>query len=123
MEHEPSGLLSDAECAMDLPRASSILAVCQHPHGSEPLVKADGRVLENGSDFDRELALCVSSLALPHAARWHKGNFMRSACRAHNTIFAPATIREVINAVVGIGEVLNRLLNCLGFVCRAHKLR
>src|SRR4051794_29523143 len=39
LEHEPSGLLRDTECAAQLVRADPILGVRGQPHGGEPLVQ------------------------------------------------------------------------------------
>ena len=47
VKHEPSRLLSDPHCAVNLPRANAILAVSQHPHGREPLLQGYWRILEN----------------------------------------------------------------------------
>ena len=43
-------------CAVNLPRANTVLAANQHPQGGEPLLQRDWRILEDGFDLDGELA-------------------------------------------------------------------
>src|SRR6266568_622596 len=114
MEHEPSRLLSDAESAAHLIGANPILAVGEHPSSREPLVEADGRILEDGSHFDGELTLGVMSGTLPDTARGAERDTLRAACRADNP-FGPAPRHKVPEAVIWIREVKNRLLQALWF--------
>ena len=107
---------------MNLPRANAVFAVRDHPHCGEPLVEADRGILEDGSNLDGELAFRMASLALPHTPGRHKRDFPRSASGAHDAILAPATVGKVVDAVIGVAKVLNRLLKCLWFVCHAHNL-
>jgi hypothetical protein len=53
MIEEPSGLLSDANGPVNLIAADSIFAVHNLPHGRQPLVQADRRILHDGSDLSR----------------------------------------------------------------------
>ena len=59
MEHEPCRLLCDANCAMYLIAGDAVFAVGKHPHRAHPLIKADGRVLEDRSNLERELLLAA----------------------------------------------------------------
>ena len=106
---------------MNLPRANAVLAVGNHPHRGEPFVESDRRILEDSPHLDRELTLLMPSLALPHAAGGNEGNFLRATDRADNAI-RPAPCHKVIQAVICIREVLNSLLECLGFVFHAPRL-
>ena len=74
VEHEPGGLLSDADRAVDFVGADAVLGVGDEPHGSEPLVERDGRVLKDGSDLGGELLLRVDGLALPNSASLEERN-------------------------------------------------
>ena len=115
LEHEPCRLLRDADSSVNLPRANAVLAVSQHPHRTQPLVETDSGVLKNRSDLDRKLRLWMASLALPQSALWHVRNLIRSAVRAHNRAIWPATLNQIVNAVVGIREVNDGFLKCLWF--------
>lgn len=115
MQHEPCGFLGDANGPVNLPRTDSVLTVRNHPHRSEPLVETNRRILKDGSDLDAELRFRMASLALPHTARFHERNGFRSASWAHNTV-GPSPRNEIVNAVIRIGEILNRLLESLGFL-------
>lgn len=57
MEHEPCGLLGNANRAVNLPRANPVLAIGDHPDSREPLIQSERRVLEYGPDLDAELVL------------------------------------------------------------------
>lgn len=118
MKHEPCRLLSDTESAGHFVGANPVLAVGQHPSCGQPLVQADRRILEDGSNLDGELPLGMMARALPDAAGLVERDFSRPASRADNPI-RPATRNKVIEAVIRIREVNNRFLQALWF---AHGL-
>src|ERR1039458_6113430 len=62
MQHEPCGLLSNPDSAMNLPRRNTVLAVCYHPHCREPLLQRDWRVLEDSPQLDAELPSALAAL-------------------------------------------------------------
>src|SRR5258708_17278901 len=62
MQHEPCAFLCDSQSAMNLPRRNTVLAVCEHPHSRQPLLQRDGRVLEDSSEFHRELPSAIAAL-------------------------------------------------------------
>jgi hypothetical protein len=70
LKHKPSRLLGDLDVTGDLIGANSVLAVSDKKHGAQPLIEADSGILEDRSDFDRELFLAVK--AFPHQARAEK---------------------------------------------------
>src|SRR6266404_2948580 len=115
LEHEPRGLLSNLEAAMNLPRANAVLGIGEQPHCAEPLVEANRRVLKDRSHLDAELCARMASLALPHAARRYKANFVRAAVRAYNAV-RPAAGDYVGKAIVRVGKVDNRFLKCFWLV-------
>src|SRR5205823_1277766 len=118
MEHEPCGLLRDSQCAVNLPRGNSILAIANHPHDRKPLLKAKRRIFEDCACLDTELRFRVPGLALPETTRRDECNVCPSACWADHSA-RPATSYKVIEAIVGITEKPNRFRKSLGVVCHA----
>jgi hypothetical protein len=59
VHHEPCGLLSHADGAVNFVATYPILAIGNHPTGNQPVVQRDWRVLENRIDPDGELPLGV----------------------------------------------------------------
>jgi hypothetical protein len=117
MEHEPCGLLGNSHSAGDLAGTNAILAIENHPHRSEPLVQTDCRIFHYGSDLDGEFALFVMARTLPSvASRIEAAHAIGTADWANHYAIGPAANRKVVNAVVGIGEVHNCLLQALWFV-------
>ena len=55
VQHEPCGLLGDLQCPSNFVGTDSLLAVRQHPHGTQPLIQTYGGVLKDRADLDREL--------------------------------------------------------------------
>ena len=49
MEHEPCCLLRDSQSAMEFPARDAIFAANEHPHGRQPFLERDRRILKNGS--------------------------------------------------------------------------
>lgn len=111
MQHEPSRLLSDADRTGDLAGANAILAITDHPKGAHPFVESQRRILENRTDFERELLL--ASLAEPHAAGADERMLLRAATGARNYAIRPAKVERILKAAVRIAEVNNRVLECV----------
>jgi len=114
VEHEPCGLLGDAESACDFVRANPILAVRNHPDSSEPLVERKRGILKDSPDLDGELPLGMFGFALPHATSRNESHVFASASRALDTI-GPAALNEEVEAIVGISEVNDGLLESFWF--------
>src|SRR5262249_31355282 len=106
LQHEPRGLLRNANRARDLVAADAVLAVGTHPHRRQPLVEAEGAVFKDGSSLQGELALLVAGLALPSVARCHEVHLVAAAGRAGDPVRPTASDKE-LPAVVGISEVLD----------------
>jgi hypothetical protein len=94
MVHEPGGLLRNANGAVNLIRTDPVFAVYQLPHRSKPLVETEGRILEDGSDFDAKLPLCVILSASPPALIRKKNNVTAAARRASDAVL-PALLHEI----------------------------
>ena len=62
MEHEPCRLLGDADIPGQFIAGDTVFAVCQQPHGRQPLIETDGGILEDGSHFDAVLFATVPAL-------------------------------------------------------------
>ena len=106
MEHEPSGLLGDPERSPQLVRGDPVLRVGRKPHGRQPLVEAQRRVLEDRPDLDAELFL--TALALPDPARLEVGVLSSLAARANRAV-RPAEVGYQVDAYIPIREVPDRL--------------
>ena len=114
VEHEPCGLLSDAQSAVDFVAANSVLAIGNHPNCDKPFVQLDRTILENGTDLDRKLAVVVDGLALPLSLILEEHNVIPATGRADYDIVRPAQLRQEFEAIVLIGEVQDGLLQGLG---------
>ena len=117
MEHEPRGLLSNAKSAAHFIRTDSILAVRNHPNGDEPLVQRKCRILKDSPDLDGELPMMVDGFTLPLALILEEYDILALTGGAGNDAIGPAESNHEIEAVVGIGEVDNRLLESLWLGC------
>jgi hypothetical protein len=108
MEHEPSGLLGDAESPVKFPGADPITVAGNHPHRREPFVQAEWRILKYGPDLDGELGQRVTSSALPYPARGDVANVLGAAARTNHHAIRPTARRKVVDAMIGVRKVLNR---------------
>jgi hypothetical protein len=86
LKHEPCGLLRDPDSATNFIRAYAVLAVGDHPDRHQPLIQAKRRVLENGSNLNRELSALMRALTLPLLLLRQKRHVSASARWADNTI-------------------------------------
>lgn len=105
MEHEPSGLLSDAKLAGDLIRANPVLIVGNHPHCCEPFIKADGAIFHDGSDFDGELLSRVLATAFEQAGVRQERHHIGATFWAMNFASRPAESDHILKACVRVGEI------------------
>jgi hypothetical protein len=116
MQHEPSGFLSDAQITRNLATADSVLAVGKQPHCREPLVQTERRILADSSDLDGELASRMMARTLPSAASAIEGaDILRPTSRANDNPIRPAADGQILNANVGVREVLDGFLQALWF--------
>ena len=120
VQHEPSGLLRDAQTAMNLVARNPVLAVRKHPHRTEPLIKTNRRIFKDRSDLDTKLALRVPRLALPHAPRGDESDIARPTRRTNHETIWPSTGHKVGKAVIRVSKVANRFLQRLWFIGLAH---
>src|SRR5208282_2010820 len=116
MEHKPCRLLSHFHVSRNLVAADSVFAVGNEPSCHEPFVERDWRIFHHSADLDGELALCMVLGASPSAALLAKFHSLAAASRADNFTVRPAPNRQIVNAVVRVGEVNNGLLEALWFV-------
>src|SRR5205085_11441040 len=100
-----------AKRAMYFVRANAVLAIGNHPNGSKPLVQTERRVFKDSSDFDAKLSARVRALALPFILRGKERHVFAATGRTDNAI-RPTARGQVVKAVLLIGEVNNRLLEC-----------
>lgn len=104
VQHEPSGLLGDAEGACEFVRGRSVLRVGEQPQGRKPLAERDGAMLEDRVRLGREVPATV--LAAPNAARlnWLYGRRAASRSRAGHAV-RPTAGNDVRQGAVGVREV------------------
>src|SRR5665213_426016 len=112
--HEPRRLLGHAKGTAQLTRRDAVLRVGDEPDGGEPLVKAKSRVLEDGSDLDRELTL--ARFALPNLAGGNEGRVSAATTRARNLTVRPAEGLDELEATVSVREVADGLNEGIGKV-------
>jgi hypothetical protein len=113
VQHEPRGLLGDANRAVDLPRANAVLAVGDQPQNGQPLVQTERRVLKDRPGLERELPLGMTGFALPSLARRIEVNGLRTAGRARHAI-GPTAGDHVVLTVLESGEKPDGFGKCLG---------
>jgi hypothetical protein len=106
---------------VNLVAAYTVLAVCNHPDGSEPLVQRDRGFLEDRADLDGELLFWMVFLALPEAASRDEAHVFRLAGWADRAIGEYPQHKE-IKAAVGVSEVGDGLLEGFRFVCHEPTL-
>ncbi len=120
MEHEPCGLLSDAKSATRFVGTDPVLAVGNHPNSNQPLVERKRRILKDSPDLDRELPFGVDALALPLALILEEHNIIATASRTDNLAVMPAKPNHELEAVVGVCEMDDCLLESLGLFHVLH---
>ncbi len=113
VEHEPCGLLGDAECAGHFVGTDAVLAVGNHPHCNEPLVERESRIFHDGPDFRSELPMVVDVFALPLALILEEHGILPATSRTDYLAVRPAQLDHELEAVIGVGEVDDGLLKCL----------
>jgi len=105
VNHEPCGLLGDAQSAANLVGTDPVLAVSNHPKSGKPLVQANRRVFKDSSDFERELLLGVLLKALPKFGVLQILNLVRATFRAAHYSIWPANFAHQCLTVVKLAEV------------------
>src|SRR5271157_1340911 len=124
MQHEPRSLLGDSKRTRNLATTHTILAVEDHPHCRKPLVQAERRILEDGSNLDRKLPPWMAHAALPAQLILEKPDARTTASRADNAVLPLRTTGDKIaKAILLIGEVQDCLLQGLWFVFHALIVR
>jgi len=100
----PSGFLSDANRPCQLATADTILSIGDCPHGNEPLVQAERRILKDRPDLDGELMFAGATLE--HPARADDAHIVRFAVRARHDAIGPFDLGHEGVAHVQIGVML-----------------
>jgi hypothetical protein len=117
LKHEPSGLLADSGSTANLVTTYSVLTVPEHPHSQKPLIQRNRGVLEDCSYLDAELRLRMARSALPESSRSKERYFPRAASWANRYTVFPATLCKVTNAIVGISEANDCVLESCWSAC------
>jgi len=116
VKEKPCRLLSDPQISCNLVTANTVLAVGNKPHSRKPLVQTNRGIFHDGADLDGEFALGVMATALPSSSLCAEADLVRSARWADNAL-RPTSHRQIVNAIVRIGEEDDCFLKALRFVC------
>src|SRR5438067_1229290 len=108
MHHEPSGFLRNAEIASNLIRADPVFAVANHPHGHEPLVERERRILKDRVDLDGKLLPAL--FTLPPLLRSKPVVVFMAASRAFWFPIGPTHLSHDVDARLLIAEIADGLL-------------
>jgi hypothetical protein len=117
MQHEPSTLLGNTDASRNFVTGNAILGVGDHPYDHHPLIKSDGRILEDRTYLEGELFLAAR--AEPYAAGADKRMLLRSTARAGYKSIRPTKIDGVLESTFRVREVNNCFLKRLR---RSHGL-
>jgi hypothetical protein len=113
MQHEPCGLLCDAKSAANLVRTDAVLTIRNHPNSDEPLVERQRRILKDSPDLGGELPFGVDALALPLPLILEEHHILAATSGAGDFAIRPAQLDHEVEAVIGVREVDDGLLECL----------
>src|SRR5208337_3621740 len=123
MQHEPRGFLSHPKRFRNFATAHTVLAVEYQPHCRKPLIQAERRILEDGSNLHRELPSWMTDTALPAQLILQEADAGATTPRAGNAVLPlRATGDKIAQAVFLIREVENCFLQALWFVSVFHAL-
>ena len=114
MQHEPCGLLSDADSLGDFIGTDAILTINEHPESTKPLVELNGGILKDGSQLYGELLPAL--FALPTLLSRKIVVILMSASGTGGLAIGPAKLGYGVNTGLLIGVVPDGLLECLGAV-------
>src|SRR5258708_6036226 len=102
MKHEPCALLSDTKSAVYFVGANAVLASHQQPQGREPLFQRNRRILEYGSNFERELLPRVRFVAAVHASVCQISDLIRPAFGTAHLAIKPAHGDHELTAILEV---------------------
>jgi hypothetical protein len=108
VEHEPRGLLRDAQRTVKLIGADPVLGAGEQPDRRQPLVEPNRAVLEDGADLDRELLPWVLDLAAPNPTGSDEVDLLAAAGWASHLAIRPPLLNQIGEANVGVREVPDR---------------
>jgi len=111
VHHEPASFLCDTQAASDFIRRHAVLGVDDHPDCTEPLAERDGTILKDSPDLDAELL--PAALAVPQAARGHKGHLPAFAAWTGGPV-RPAQLGHELDTDLLLSEVSDRFGEGLG---------
>ena len=105
--HGPCRLLSDAKRTAQFMRRNAVLEIGDQPNGGKPLGESKTRVLEGGTDLQRELTLAIG--ALPNLASGDERGLVVAATGAHNNAIGPAKAFDKLKTAALFREVADSL--------------
>jgi len=111
MEHKPSSLLSNADCAAQLVGANTIFTISNSPNCNKPLVQTERAIFKNRANFGAKLFAAI--FAPQKSAGLNLANSFTSAMRADWLDAEPFNITHKLFANIQIGKVMSGLQKCL----------
>src|SRR6266404_3370850 len=99
--HKPCGFLRDADGPMNFIRTDTILAVHHLPHGAEPFIEANMRILEYSSGLHSKLSPIMVIIALPPIMFRLPSNIAAATARACYSVGPPSS-NNILSAVLGV---------------------
>src|SRR5262249_8861942 len=103
-----------AKSACDFIGTDTVLAIRNHPNSDEPFVQRKCRIFEDSSNFRGELPLLMDALTLPLALILKENNVIAATSRAYNFAIRPTELEHEGEAVIGVSEVKDGLLESFG---------
>src|SRR5271157_28159 len=135
VEHEPCRGLHDSKCPSEFIAADSVLTVRKHPNRNHPLIKAERRILKDGSNLERELLL--TDVTEPQTAGLDERVLGIAAAWTGDLAVRPAQFKGGVESVLRVAVEHHRFLQgvrylhesnttlrthvCQAFYCRCGK--
>ena len=116
VEHEPGGLLGNANRPGDFVGADAVLGGRNHPDCGEPLIQTDWATFKYGANLDGELPFGMFATAFPDTARRDETNIVTSTTGTGDNTIRPAQADHEIQANIGVCEVTDCHNQSLRFV-------
>jgi hypothetical protein len=113
LKHKPCRLLRNTQRAVNLHARDAVLAVAEHPESGHPLVHAKRRILEDRSDFDRELLVATTAEKETPLSALDWIVLVRLATGAGDLAIRPTEFAGIFVATIRVAEVNDGFLQSL----------
>jgi hypothetical protein len=109
MEHEPSGLLGNAESTMDFVATDTVLATDNQPRCGKPLLKRDRRIFKDGASLEGEGGPLMSGIAFPYPLFGKPAQPLGATLRTLHDAIRPPQFHHELAAMLEVREPDNRI--------------